>query len=390
MQDLKYKPLAYRIAVGLLFFNQGIVFSAWATRIPDFKTALGLSEADLGSVLFAIPLGQISVMLLSGWLVAKFSSFKVVRLAAYVYPLTLFLPLLAYSKATLFAALYCFGIAANLTNISINTQAVDVERIYGRSVMSSFHGLWSFAGFCGGVISALLTGFNVGVLPHYIGVNVFVILALVCACRYFVPFDFAPQPKGDDAGKTRSIWRPTPYILFLGVIAFSCMSCEGTMFDWSVIFFRDVVGTAPDVSRIGFVAFMSAMATGRFVGDFLINKFGYLAVLRTSGVLISAGMFTAVLFPNAFAGAAGFLLVGCGVSSVVPTCYSLAGRSRRMSSGIAIAVVSTVGFFGFLIFPPLIGYIAHISSLRFSFALMGCIGIMVSLVSPALRSRIEN
>jgi len=239
-------------------------------------------------------------------------------------------------------------------------------------------------------LRAFAAGFDVGVLPHYIGVNVFVILALACACRYFVPFDFAPQAKDGDTDKTRSVWRPTPYILFLGVIAFSCMSCEGTMFDWSVIFFRDVVGTAPDISRVGFVAFMSAMATGRFVDDFLINKFGYLAVLRTSGVLISAGMFTAVLFPNAVAGAVGFLLVGCGVSSVVPTCYSLAGRSRRMSSGIAIAVVSTVGFFGFLIFPPLIGYIAHISSLRFSFALMGCIGIMVSLVSPALRSRIEN
>ena len=382
----KNSRILNRIAVGVLFFNQGLVFSAWATRIPDFKASLNLDDATLGSILFAIPLGQMSVMMLSGWLVAKFSSAKIVRIAGMLYPAMLFAMTCADSISTLFAALFLFGISANMSNISINTQAVDVERIYGRSVMASFHGLWSLAGFFGGVLSALLVGFDVGVLPHYIGVNVFTFVSLLLASRYFVVEDFAPEADT----RTRSFWRPTPFILFLGVIAFSCMSCEGAMFDWSVIFFRDVVGTPPDTSRIGFISFMSAMATGRFVADFLINRFGHLAVLRISGVLIAAGMATAISYPSAITGALGFLLVGFGVSSVVPTCYSLAGRSRRMPSGMAIAVVSTVGFFGFLLFPPIIGYIAHVSSLRFSFALMGAVGIFVTIVSPVLRSRVEN
>lgn len=382
----KNSRILNRIAVGALFFNQGLVFSAWATRIPDFKSSLNLDDATLGSILFAIPLGQMSVMMLSGWLVAKFSSAKIVRIAGVLYPAMLFAMTCADSIATLFAALFLFGISANMSNISINTQAVDVERIYGRSVMASFHGLWSLAGFFGGVLSALLVGFDVGVLPHYIGVNVFTFVSLLLASRYFVVEDFAPEADT----RTRSFWRPTPFILFLGVIAFSCMSCEGAMFDWSVIFFRDVVGTSPDTSRIGFISFMSAMATGRFIADFLINRFGHLAVLRISGVLIAAGMATAISYPSAITGALGFLFVGFGVSSVVPTCYSLAGRSRRMPSGMAIAVVSTVGFFGFLLFPPIIGYIAHVSSLRFSFALMGAVGIFVTIVSPVLRSRVEN
>ena len=121
---------------------------------------------------------------------------------------------------------------------------------------------------------------------------------------------------------------------------------------------------------------------------------GQCAVLRFTqsfnDVLIAAGMATVFSYTRAFPAALGVLLVGFGVSSVVPTCYSLAGRSRRMPSGMAIAVVSTVGFFGFLLFPPIIGYIAHVSSLRFSFALMGAVGIFVTIVSPVLRSRVEN
>ncbi len=386
---METKPLEHRIAVGTLFFNQGIVFSAWATRIPDFKSALGLGDAALGSVLFAIPLGQMSVMLLSGWLVSKFTSARVAGIAGFVYPLMLFPLMLADSAGQLFCALFLFGVSANLTNISINTQAVDVERIYGRSVMASFHGVWSLAGFCGGVLSAFLVGLHVGVFEHFLGVNIFTLSVLSLARTHLVRGDFPPEPDGR-TGASRGFWRPTPYILCLGATAFACMSCEGAMFDWSVIFFRDVVGTAPDVSRAGFIAFMSAMATGRFIGDSLINRFGHITVLRISGAFIASGMFVAVFHPEIATGVLGFLIVGFGVSSVVPTCYSLAGRSRRMSAGIAIAVVSTVGFFGFLIFPPLIGHIAQLSSLRFSFALMGMVGILVTFITPALRSHVEN
>ncbi len=388
MENLIYKPLAYRIAVGILFFNQGILFSAWATRIPDFKNALSLTESQLGSLLFALPLGQILVMMLSGWLVAKYTSRNVMRFAGYLHPAMFMLLTFADSYFELFAFLLLFGMCANLTNISINTQSIDVEKIYGRSINASFHGIWSLAGFVGGVVSAGLVSLNVGVFSHFAGVVVYVCATLFFVSRYLVPTDF--PPKTDDSGKSRGVFSPTPFIILLGVITFACMSCEGSMFDWSVIYFRDVIGTPADISRIGFVAFMSTMATGRFFADFFINKFGRLKVLRFSGALITFGMLAAILNPNIYTGVFGFMFVGFGVSSVVPTCYSLAARSRRMPSGMAIAVVSTIGFFGFLLFPPLIGYIAEISSLRFSFAMMGCVGVMVTLLSPFLRKRIEE
>lgn len=389
MEALLYKPLYYRIAVGILFFNQGIIFSAWATRIPDFKNALNLTESQLGSLLFALPLGQILVMMLSGWLVAKFTSKNVIKISAFIHPAMLLLLASAGSYLQLFWSLLLFGMCANLTNISINTQSIDVERIYGRSINASFHGIWSLAGFVGGLLSMLLVAYNVSVWEHFIGVVAYIWCILFFILKYTVPTDFSPA-KNDESGKTRSMFKPTPYILLLGLFTFACMSCEGSMFDWSVIYFRDVIGTPKDISRVGFASFMSAMAMGRFLADFFIEKFGRMALLRLSGTLICVGMLSAIVVPNVYAGAIGFVLVGFGVSSVVPTCYSLAGRSRRLPSGIAIAIVSTIGFFGFLLFPPIIGYIAEISSLRFSFALMGCVGIMVALMSPLLRNRIAE
>ena len=130
------------------------------------------------------------------------------------------------------------------------------------------------------------------------------------------------------------------------------------------------------------------MATGRFAADFFINKFGSIRVLQFSGVIITTGMMLAVLFPNVYAATTGFFMVGIGVSSVVPICYSAAGKSQRMPAGIAIATVSSIGFLGFLLGPPLIGFIAGALNLRFSFATMALIGLLVSIIAPFMRFRL--
>lgn len=390
MEKLKYSPLTYRLAVGCFFFTQGLVFSSWASRIADIKTALKLSDANLGGILFALPLGQMLAMGISGHLVTRLSSSKTVTIGGILYPLGLIGLAMANSAATLFAALMLYGMCANLQNISINTQAVDVERIYGRPIMATFHGVWSLAGFVGGVISTFLVARHVTVMQHFIAMNVFTLIALAVLRNRVVPFDFKPEPNPADKGKTRGFLRPTPYIIFLGIISFGCMSCEGTMFDWSVIYFESIVKAPLDLTRLGFVCFMCTMAGGRFVADRFVMRFGAIRVLRASGIVIMSGMLLAVLFPNIWTSAIGFLFVGAGVSSVVPTCYSLAGRSRRMSSSIALASVSTIGFFGFLMGPPLIGFIAEMSSLRISFAVMACIGLLVTVMAPKLRTHVEN
>lgn len=179
----------YRIAVGSFYFTQGLVFSSWASRIPDIRRALGLNEAGLGSVLFAIPIGQLAAMALSGYLVSRFGSRRMLALAALLYPGTLVFLGLAPSVWTLSAGLFFFGMAANLHNISVNTPGVEVERLYGRSIMATFHGLWSLAGFAGGLLSTWMAGASVSPFVHFCFVFLVTSAVLVTMYGSTVPRD---------------------------------------------------------------------------------------------------------------------------------------------------------------------------------------------------------
>ena len=163
------------------------------------------------------------------------------------------------------------------------------------------------------------------------------------------------------------------------------MVCEGTMFDWSGVYFLKVINASPHLRTLGYVSFMSAMAAGRFIGDKLITKFGAKKVLQTSGIIISSGLMLAVLFPYIVTSTIGFLMVGFGVSSIVPLCFAMAGRSKKMAPSLAIAAVSSIGFLGFLAGPPMIGYIAQVSNLRISFTVIAFLGASIYFTAPRLK-----
>ena len=358
----------YRISVSAFFFIQGLVFSSWASRIPDIKDALHLNEAVLGSVLFALPVGQLSAMALSGYLVSRYGS-KLV---------------LTSSIGQLTLGLFLFGITANLCNIAVNTQGVGVERLYNRSIMASFHGLWSLAGFCGGLVSTLMVGYDIPPLMHFCIIYAVTFAVLVTMRGSMLPRDAKPA----DEKKPKKVFvRPDRYILLLGLIAFGSMACEGTMFDWSGVYFETVIRPPKELIRLGYIAFMCTMACGRFTADRLVTRFGAIRVIRASGIVIATGLLLSVLFPHLTTATLGFLLVGFGTSSVVPLCYSLAGRSKTMLPGVALATVSTIGFFGFLLGPPVIGFIAHALNLRWSFALIALIGLTTTVAAPMLRQK---
>jgi MFS family permease len=159
------------------------------------------------------------------------------------------------------------------------------------------------------------------------------------------------------------------------------MICEGAMFDWSVIYFKKVVLAPTAMVGLGFTTFMFTMAGGRFIADWFAHKFGLKRTLQVSGTLTAVGLLIAVAFPYIYTAMAGFLLVGAGVSSVVPMVFSAAGKSKTMLPGVALAAVSTIGFLGFLVGPPIIGFIAGIATLRASFVLIALMGVSVVVVS---------
>ena len=376
----------FRLAIGACFFNQGLVFSSWASRIPDVKNALHLSDGALGSLLFAIPAGQLCAMALSGYLVSRYGSQKMLLTAGLLYPGGLVAAGAASSVWTLSVALFLFGMAANLHNISVNTQAVGVERLYGRSIMAAFHGIWSLAGFVGGVIGAWTVGLHLSPSTHFASIFLLTFAVLVTARPALLPRD---APKGRQTApekRKKGFTRPDKYIVLLGVIAFGSMICEGTMFDWSGVYFASVVRPPEQWVRLGYIACMGTMACGRFLADRLVTRFGVVPVVRSCGLAVSAGLLVSVCFPSLLPATLGFLLVGLGISSTVPICYSLAGKSRTLHPSVALAAVSTIGFLGFLLGPPLIGHIAQALDLRHAFGSVACIGVLTFFLAPRLNA----
>ncbi|RSK44506.1 MFS transporter [Hymenobacter perfusus] len=369
----------YRLAVGSTFLLQGLCFSTWAARIPTVQQQLGLSDTELGGVLLAVPLGLVTSLPLTGWLVARFGSRLMAVLGVMLYALGLPLLGLAASVPQLLAALVLFGVASNMANISVNTQAVGVEGMYGRSIMAKFHGVWSLAGFAGSAIGAFMIAHHVALLPHFLLISGVVLLGLLVARPFLLPQD---APREADAP---IFVLPDKSLLLLGVLAFCSLLCEGTMFDWSGVYFRKVVEAPAAQVGVGFAAFMSTMAAGRFIADWFTDRFGRTRTLVLSGLLEAAGLLLAVAFPSFLTATIGFMLVGLGVSSVVPLVYGAAGRSKTMSAGVALAAVSTVGFAGFLLGPPVIGLVAGATSLRVSFSLIAVMGLVVALLARRVK-----
>lgn len=374
----------YRLAVGCLFFMLGLCFASWASRIPTIQQRLHLSDAALGGVLFSLPVGSMLALPFSGWVVTKYGSRRVVTNAIILYCLLLIGLGFAQSLPQLIATLVLFGAAGNLTNIAVNTQAVGVEARYGRKIMASFHGLWSLAGFTAAGIGAFMIGRNVIPQQH------FIIIACVILCAVAVAFQYLLPSEQKATEKTSFLPKMNKGMLTLGAITFCCMICEGAMFDWSGIYFQKVVHADKDWVGAGYTAFMCTMATGRFVADWVTHRVGFKRTVQGSGILIATGLAVAVLFPQLVSAIVGFLLVGFGVSSVVPLVYSEAGKTDGVSPGVALAAVSSIGFLGFLIGPPLIGLVAGIAGLQASFSIIALMGLSVALVASLRKPHHES
>ncbi len=373
-----------RLAVSVFFFVSGLCFATWASRIPAIKEKMALGEAGLGSLLLVLPVGALLGLPLAGWLVDRYGSRPAVVWSALAY--ALFLALLGQAPTLVFLvpAMLLFGLTGNLLNISVNTQALNLQKEYGKAIMASLHGLWSLAGFVGA---------GIGILLLYLGASTQLHLFLVFLCLVGLVLIFKKgllrhdkTPKGGGSGFKFS--KPDPFIVKLGVVGFCGMMCEGCMFDWSGVYFKEVVAARPEVVTAGYVSFMGMMAAARFVSDKTTDRFGAERVLQGSGLLISLGLLVSVLFPTFWPAIAGFLLVGAGTSSVVPLTYTAAGASTRLSTGVALAMVSTISFFGFLLGPPLIGFVAEVTSLRVSFALIAVVGLTITFLN--LKSAKKN
>lgn len=400
----------HRLAISVFFFLQGSVFATWTARIPDVKINFNLNDASLGTVLLFFPLGQFLCLPVAGYLVERFGSRKTLLSAALLYPALLCVVGLCGSVYSLSAMVFFLGAMANLHNLSTNTQAVAVERIYGKNIMSSFHGMWSIAGFVAGLVSSFLVAKNIGALPHFCMLLGFGILVIAFFGRSTMAEDIreGAEPNGggatcgegeacggreaagagepNDGGSaqkaTLNVFKGMDSsLVVLGILSFCAMLCEGCIYDWGALYFMDEIRVEDKFIRFGYTGCMLAMSAMRFVADFVVNRIGKRRTLLLCGLIAATGFFMAVGFPYFICGVLGFTMVGLGLASVVPICYSMASYSQRMSAGRAINAVSTIGFSGLMLGPPLIGYLAEMLGLRAAFLFVGILSLLIVLLS---------
>jgi len=380
MTDKGITPQFRRIILSGYFFLTGICFASWASRIPDIKSHLGLSDGAFGAFLFFLPIGSFLGIPISGSLTAKYGSKTIVSIASVLYPLALINISFAHTTSYVAIALFLFGMIGNMFNVSVNTQATSLSKLFEKSIISRFHGFWSLAGFTGGLLGGFFVAKSISPFQQFISIAVIGWIFLIATRKYLMPNEKSTAP-------IRKMWsKPSPLLFQFGLVALSNMICEGMMFDWSGLFYKDVIKVSDAWRTTGYICFMGCMTTGRMFADALINYWGARKQLMLSGLVVTIGLLIAVAHPTIILSSIGFMLVGFGVSSVIPTIYGTVGRNAAPGqASIALASVSSVGFFGFLIGPPIIGFLSQAIGLRGAFLSVAILGIVTFLQAYRLK-----
>ena len=295
---------------------------------------------------------------------------------AIAFNITLCFTGIAAQAWQLATVLFLFGSSRNLLNLSVNAQAVSLQKFYKKSIITSFHAIWSMAGFAGAALGYVMVNLNIGTNWHLLSVGAAMILLSIV----FFPKTLYEAPVKQERKPIFSL--PDAALLKFSVIAFISMACENTMYDWSGIYFEKAVHSTAQVTTLGFVFYMVAMTTGRVFGDAFVNRFGIKKILWYSGIFITVGLGIAVAFPYPITAGAGFILTGLGVSCVIPLIFSMAGKSASVNSSAALASISTIGYLGFLLVPPLIGFLAQYAGIRIAFGVIAALASgMIWMVS---------
>ena len=364
-----------RLAVIAVFAANGVLFGNWAVRIPDVKDALALSEAALGGALLVPAVGALISMPLTGALSARMGSRTATAGMTVAFCLVPVLLGLAPSLPWLVPALFLFGLAFGGLDVAMNAQAVTVERAVGRPVMSSFHAAFSGGALVGSLTGALAAALALPVAAH-LGITGLVLLAV---CGPLIPAMLREEEATAGERGPLFAW-PTGRLLPLAVIALAALLAEGAVADWSAVHLRQELGAGPGTAGLAFTAFSLTMVAGRLVGDRVTAAWGRVRTVRISALVAMTGGVVVVLAGQTAVVVLGYAAMGVGLACMVPLIF-VAAAGDEAEPGPALAAVSTPGYLGFLIGPPLIGGLAELVGLSWALALLPVLLAGVALLA---------
>lgn len=366
-----------RAAVSVVFLVNAVLYANLVPRLPDVKDRLDLTNASFGTALAAMPVGMLlaglfAPLLIRGLGSARLAAFGLVLIAGAVLAVPL-----AGSWLWFAAAMGVIGALDSVVDVAQNAHGFRVQRLYGRSIVNAFHGLWSVGAVLGGLLGSVAAGAAVPLGVHLaVSAGVFGVLAVVAywfllpgaedAERGAVPASDATD--SDTSGGVRRLGRAPRQALLLvaalGLLAACGAFVEDAGASWGALYLRDDLAVGAAASGLAFISLQVAMTVGRLTGDRVVDRFGQRRVARTGGALVAVGMGGALAFPSLASTVVGFACAGLGVATLIPAVMHTADEIPGLPHGVGLTVVSWLLRVGFLVSPPLIGVVADATSLR--------------------------
>lgn len=381
-----------RFAVLALFLVNGMAYASVVPWLPTIKQDLDLSNAALGGAIAALPLGALVLGMLAGPLIARLGSARTSVASACVLILALPLVALAPGWWALVAVFVVMGSTDAWMDSAMNAHGLRVQRRYGRSIIVTFHAVWSVGAVTAGLLGAAAAGLGVPMIVHLGAVAVVLAGLALTATRFTLPGpEHAERDDGAESTRPgpllRSIGGAAGLLCALGALLMLAGAIEDSAASWGAVYMSGELGAPAFLAGLPFVACQALMTVGRLTGDRLTDRFGAVAVARCGALLASAGLGAALLVPTPVTTIAGFGLAGLGIATLFPLGLAAGGHVPGVRSGDGVTVVAWLARVGFLCFPPIVGAIADASSMRAGLALIPVAGLVVAVLAGALRPR---
>ncbi|MFD8441679.1 MFS transporter [Streptomyces globisporus] len=393
--DTETRPLLAarhaRAAVAVLFFTNGALFANLLPRYPQIKEDLAIGNGAYGLAVAAFPAGAITAGLAAGVLVRRMGSARVAALGTLLTGAGILAAGLAPSVALFATALFLAGATDALTDVAQNAHGLRVQRLYGRSILNSFHAVWSIGAVTGGLMAAgaMALGLSLGV--HLAVAAVVLVAAAGAALRFCLPGpDNEPEETGPERRGTEGA-RGTSRVGFV-LAALVLIATAGTLVEdagnsWAALYLSDALHASAALAASGFIALVGAQFIGRIIGDRLVDRFGQRAVARAGGLITAVGMGLALAVPTLPGTVLGFALAGFGVATLVPAAVHEADALPGLKPGSGLTIVSWLMRLGFLLSPPIVGQVADAAGLRTGLLVIPAAGVLVVLLAGVLRAR---
>lgn len=357
-----------RHASRTLFAALGVFGGVWGVHIPSVKQQFELTESGLSMVLLSIAIGAVLSLFFAGRVIGTLGARRATMIASAVMGVLLAAVLNWPGLAWLLPAGVVFGAAMSLFDVAINADGTALEAASGRAVMGSLHGSFSLGGMAGAALAAAMLSADIAPEWQLAGVALTIVVVVWTAARSMLDAHPAEDSAGDEP-QAHFAW-PRGTLLVIGLLIFSGMTAEGVMYDWSVLYLKQELAMPQDAAGVGFAVFSAAMAAARFGGDALRSRYSEHLLLRNGALLATFAMAVLLLVGNPWLALVGYACVGIGLALCVPILFNAATRVPGVSRAAAIASVSSIGYSGFLIGPPLIGFVAHHASLTAALGLV--------------------